>query len=75
MTKTGNITTMVVSSICLALWIAVAAYYASWDTKETNWDLMSWACTHNKSGYHYTTINFGQTCGKMVSLMTLFHPS
>jgi hypothetical protein len=67
MTKTGNITTVVVSLVCLVLWIAVTAYYASWDTKETNWDLMSWACTHARPEYHYTNINFGQTCLRMVS--------
>jgi hypothetical protein len=40
MTKVGNISTIVVSSICLVLWVAVTAYYASWDTTETNWDLL-----------------------------------
>lgn len=67
MTKTGNAMTIIVSITGLALWIAVAAYYASWDTKETNWDLMSWACTHSSPENHYTSINFGITCKKMVS--------
>lgn len=40
MTKVGNISTIVVSSVCLALWIAVTAYYGTWDTSETNWDLL-----------------------------------
>jgi hypothetical protein len=40
MTKTGNITTVVVSSICLVLWVSVTAYYESWDTKKTGWDLL-----------------------------------
>jgi hypothetical protein len=40
MTKIGNISTIVVSSICLALWIAVTVYFGTWDTSETNWDLL-----------------------------------
>ena len=40
MTKIGNISTIVVSSVCLALWIAVTVYYGTWDTSETNWDLL-----------------------------------
>jgi hypothetical protein len=40
MTKVGNISTMVVSAICLALWVAVTAYYGTWDTSETSWDLL-----------------------------------
>lgn len=41
MTRTGNTTTLLISTICLALWTTVTVYYASWDTKETNWDLLS----------------------------------
>ena len=44
MTKVGNISTMVVSAICLALWVAVTAYYGTWDTSETNWDLLLVEC-------------------------------
>lgn len=40
MTKTGNITTIIISVVCLVLWIAVTAYYGSWDTQKTNWDLL-----------------------------------
>jgi hypothetical protein len=40
MTKTGNLTTTIVSGICLVVWVVVAAYYGSWDTKRTNWDLL-----------------------------------
>lgn len=40
MTKTGNIVTVIVSSICLVLWVSVTAWYESWDTSETNWDLL-----------------------------------
>jgi hypothetical protein len=40
MTKVGNISTMAVSAICLVLWVAVTAYYGTWDTSETNWDLL-----------------------------------
>jgi hypothetical protein len=40
LTKVGNISTMVVSAICLALWVAVTAYYGTWDTSETSWDLL-----------------------------------
>lgn len=40
MTKIGNISTIVVSSVCLALWITVTVYYGTWDTSETNWDLL-----------------------------------
>jgi hypothetical protein len=67
MTKTGNVTTVVVSIVGLVLWIAVTAYYASWDTRETGWDLMSWACTHSGPEYHYGGIDFGGICGQMVS--------
>lgn len=35
-----NISTMVVSALCLVLWVAVTAYYGTWDTSETNWDLL-----------------------------------
>lgn len=70
----GNITTVIVSSVCLVLWIAVTAYYASWDTKETNWDLLSWSCTHSAEQYHYANIDFGKTCIKMVSfLCPIYH--
>lgn len=40
MTKIGNISTIVVSSICLIIWVAVTAYYGTWDTSESNWDLL-----------------------------------
>jgi len=40
MTKIGNVTTIVVSSICLIVWVIVTAYYGSWDTNKTNWDLL-----------------------------------
>lgn len=40
MTKVGNTTTMVISAMCLALWVAVTAYYGTWDTSETSWDLL-----------------------------------
>lgn len=40
MTKTGNITTVIISAMCLVLWVIVTAYYGSWDTKDTNWDLL-----------------------------------
>jgi hypothetical protein len=72
MTKTGNLTTVVVSVVGLVLWIAVTAYYASWDTKQTGWDLMSWACTHSAPSYSYTGINFGDICGEMVSPSMLY---
>jgi uncharacterized membrane protein len=72
MTKTGNVTTVVVSVVGLVLWIAVTAYYASWDTKQTGWDLMSWACTHSAPSYSYTGINFGGICGEMVSPSMLY---
>lgn len=67
MTKTGNISTVIISFICLALWFAVTAYYASWDTKDTNWDLLSWSCKHSDKKYNYTNIDFGETCTEMVS--------
>lgn len=41
MTHVGNVTTIVVSSACLVIWIGVTAYYGSWDSKNTNWDIMS----------------------------------
>ncbi|KAL6705247.1 hypothetical protein ACN47E_007207 [Coniothyrium glycines] len=62
MTKTGNITTMVVSSVCLVLWIVVTAYYHSWDSKKTNWDLMSWSCTHQDPSFDYRDIDFSEFC-------------
>ncbi|KAF2686335.1 hypothetical protein K458DRAFT_299167 [Lentithecium fluviatile CBS 122367] len=65
MTRTGNITTVLISTTCLALWIAVTVYYASWDTKETNWDLLSFACTHSTKEYHYVNVNFQETCTEM----------
>ncbi|KAJ4319291.1 hypothetical protein N0V94_003983 [Neodidymelliopsis sp. IMI 364377] len=40
MTKVGNVSTVVISVICLGLWIGVTAYYGSWDTKEAHWDLL-----------------------------------
>ncbi|KAH8723552.1 hypothetical protein GQ44DRAFT_656429 [Phaeosphaeriaceae sp. PMI808] len=64
-TKTGNVTTIVVSSICLLVWVAVTAYYGSWDTKETSWDLLSWSCTHQDPKFDYQNIDFSQTCTKM----------
>jgi hypothetical protein len=39
-TKTGNVTTIAISSICLVVWVAVTAFYESWDTTKTNWDLL-----------------------------------
>ncbi|KAH6642510.1 hypothetical protein C7974DRAFT_103476 [Boeremia exigua] len=63
MTKVGNISTIVVSSICLVLWVAVTAYYGTWDTSETNWDLLSWTCTHRN--YEYQDIDFSETCTAM----------
>ncbi|KAF3034916.1 hypothetical protein E8E12_005984 [Didymella heteroderae] len=63
MTKVGNISTMVASAICLALWVAVTAYYGTWDTSETSWDLLSWTCTHRNHGYK--DVKFGETCTEM----------
>jgi hypothetical protein len=40
MTKTGNVTTIIVTFACLVIWVVVTAYYGSWDTEKTNWDLM-----------------------------------
>ncbi|KAF1968470.1 hypothetical protein BU23DRAFT_480106 [Bimuria novae-zelandiae CBS 107.79] len=65
MTKTGNIATIIISTVCLALWVATTAYYASWDTKETHWDLMSWACKHAKAEARYNHVNYGEVCTEM----------
>lgn len=67
MTKTGNIATIFISAVCLALWIATTAYYASWDTKETHWDLMSWSCKHHTPDASYNHVNYGEICIEMVS--------
>ncbi|KAH7355929.1 hypothetical protein BKA66DRAFT_429211 [Pyrenochaeta sp. MPI-SDFR-AT-0127] len=65
MTTTGNITTIVISSVCLVVWIAVTAYYETWDSSETNWDLLSWTCTHQDPSYDYQSIDFSVFCTKM----------
>ncbi|KAJ4293994.1 hypothetical protein N0V90_007683 [Kalmusia sp. IMI 367209] len=65
MTKTGNIATIFISIVCLALWAAVTAYYASWDTKETHWDLMSWSCKHREAQPNYNHVNYGEICTEM----------
>ncbi|OAL01794.1 hypothetical protein IQ06DRAFT_272680 [Phaeosphaeriaceae sp. SRC1lsM3a] len=65
MTKTGNITTIIISVICLVVWIAVTAYYGSWDTQKTNWDLLSWSCTHQDPRYDYQNIDFSEMCTEM----------
>ncbi|OAL44853.1 hypothetical protein IQ07DRAFT_684690 [Pyrenochaeta sp. DS3sAY3a] len=65
LTTTGNVATVVTSVICLALWIAVTVYYETWDTKETNWDLMSWTCTHQDPSFDYENIDFSEFCTKM----------
>ena len=67
MTKTGNIATIFISFICLILWVATTAYYASFDTKKTNWDLMSWTCTHKEANASYNHVNYGEICIEMVS--------
>ncbi|CAO2648669.1 Nn.00g079360.m01.CDS01 [Neocucurbitaria sp. VM-36] len=65
MTKTGNITTAVISSICLVIGIAVTVYYGTWDSRETNWDLLSWTFTHQDSSYDYQNIDFSEFCTEM----------
>ncbi|KAF2448106.1 hypothetical protein P171DRAFT_428229 [Karstenula rhodostoma CBS 690.94] len=65
MTKTGNIATITISAVCLALWIATTAYYASWDTEETHWDLMSWSCKHRAPDASYNHVNYGEICIEM----------
>jgi len=40
MTKVGNISTIVVSSVSLTLWVIVTVWYGTWDTSETNYDLL-----------------------------------
>ncbi|KAF2024001.1 hypothetical protein EK21DRAFT_118199 [Setomelanomma holmii] len=65
MTKTGNVTTMIVSAVCLVVWVVVTAYYGSWDTKKTNWDLLSWTCKHQDPAYDYKNIDFGEICIEM----------
>ncbi|KAJ4983354.1 hypothetical protein SVAN01_11139 [Stagonosporopsis vannaccii] len=60
MTKVGNISTIVVSSLSLALWIAVTAWYGTWDTSETHYDLLSWTCTHRNR--EYQEFDFNETC-------------
>ena len=69
MTKTGNLATIVISVICLALWVATTVYYVSWDTKETHWDLMSWSCKHAKAEASYNHVNYGEICTEMVSIL------
>jgi hypothetical protein len=66
MTNTGNNATIFISSFCLSLWVTTTAYYASWDTKETHWDLMSWACKHRKADPSYNHVNYGEICTEMV---------
>ncbi|KAK5056584.1 hypothetical protein LTR84_012116 [Exophiala bonariae] len=45
-TNVGNMFTLVVSSICLILWIVVAIVYKVDDLKpEEHWDLLSFACS------------------------------
>ncbi|KAF9701301.1 hypothetical protein EKO04_000120 [Ascochyta lentis] len=63
MTKVGNISTIVVSLICLMLWVGVTGYYGTWDKSETNWDLLSWTCTHRD--YEYKDVDFAETCDEM----------
>ncbi|KAH6509891.1 hypothetical protein HBI56_129380 [Parastagonospora nodorum] len=65
MTNTGNVTTIVISSICLIVWIIVTAYYGSWDTNKTNWDLLSWSCTHQDERFDYRDIDFSTMCTEM----------
>lgn len=72
MTKTGNVATIVISVICLALWVATTVYYVSWDTKETHWDLMSWSCKHAKAEASYNHVNYGEICTEMVSTLQFF---
>lgn len=67
MTKAGNIFTVIISTISLTLWIAVTGYYAAWDTKKTNFDLLSWTCKHSDPEYNYNNIDFNETCMEMVS--------
>lgn len=62
MTNVGNLTTIVVSSACLAIWIGVTAWYGTWDSKNTNWDLMSWSCTHQGPKFDYEEIDFEDFC-------------
>ncbi|KAF2128744.1 hypothetical protein P153DRAFT_367100 [Dothidotthia symphoricarpi CBS 119687] len=65
MTQTGNVATVVISSVCLVVWVVVTAYYGTWDTSETNWDLLSWTCQHRNPEYRYQDINFGEICTEM----------
>jgi hypothetical protein len=67
MTRAGNILTLIISSLSLALWITVTAYFGAWDTKETHFDLLSWTCKHANPDYEYNNIDFGETCAEMVS--------
>lgn len=32
--------TIAVSSLCLILWVAITAYYGTWNTPGANWDLL-----------------------------------
>ncbi|KAH7135143.1 hypothetical protein B0J11DRAFT_547171 [Dendryphion nanum] len=65
MTKTGNFWTGIISFICLVFWVVVTALYGTWDTKETNFDLLSWTCKHSTPEYEYNNIDFAETCTEM----------
>lgn len=58
MMKVSNISTMMVSAICLVLWLAVTVYYGTWDTSETSWDLLS-VCAFEKAPPKLTCVDLG----------------
>jgi len=63
MTKVGNVATVVVSTVSLAIWVGITVYYGIWDTKETKFDLLSWTCKHSE--YEYKEIDFSEICMEM----------
>lgn len=64
-TNVGNIFTLVVSSICIVLWIAVAIVYKVDDLKpEEHWDLLSFTCAR-RHALNEGTANLHTLCYQM----------
>lgn len=64
-TNVGNIFTLVVSSICIVLWIVVAIVYKVDDLKpEEHWDLLSFTCAR-RHALNEGTANLHTLCYQM----------
>jgi len=65
LTNVGNVFTLVVSSICLVLWIVLAILYKVDDLKpEEHWDLLSFTCAR-RHALNQGTANLHAICYQM----------